>query len=327
MTTSHVHVYRFTDTSAPVLSGTAGALTNLLDKILVTGYGTQPPAGWSIAFTATNMRDYKMSTVSPALGYTLDVNDNGPGAGTFKEARVRGFETITGIAAGTNPFPTTTQQPAGLFVRKSVSLDSVARPWLAIADERTFYLFMQTGDTAGSYLCWGFGEIYSYRLADKGRCILLARSTENSAATAPEPLPQTSSTIGTTGAAGTTTRYLARPFDQEIAPTNVTSILGDGSFGAANSLDFTNASDNHVYVSQLRLSENSSGSTGSLRGRIRGLWQWIHVGSVCADGDTFTGSGDLAHRTFLVLKSTFSTAGSTGVLALEISSTWDTNSS
>jgi hypothetical protein len=46
--TMTVRIYRSTDGSAPVLTGQAGKLTDLLDAILVNGYGSKTAAGWTI---------------------------------------------------------------------------------------------------------------------------------------------------------------------------------------------------------------------------------------------------------------------------------------
>ena len=82
-------LYRSTDSSAPTLSGTVGDLVNLLDKCLVTGYGSQVAAGWTKPFTSTNSADFRGSA---GLQYYIEVNDNGPnGTSLGKEARIRGW--------------------------------------------------------------------------------------------------------------------------------------------------------------------------------------------------------------------------------------------
>src|SRR5262245_26448894 len=133
-----VTVYRSTDSSAPTLSGTAGDLVNVLDKCLVAGYGSKTAAGWSKPFTGTNAAVFRMGGGNQ---FYLDVNDNGPGAGTGQEARVRGYETMTAVATGTGPFPTVAQLAAGIIVRKSAALSGTTRAWVMVADDRSFYLF------------------------------------------------------------------------------------------------------------------------------------------------------------------------------------------
>lgn len=68
-----VTLYQWTDASAPSLTGQVGSLTALLDAILVNGYGSVSAAGWSIAYTSTNKRQYAMA--SGGTGRQLYVDD------------------------------------------------------------------------------------------------------------------------------------------------------------------------------------------------------------------------------------------------------------
>jgi hypothetical protein len=54
-----------------------------------------------------------------------------------------------------------------------------------------------------------------------------------------------------------------------------------------------------------------------LRGRIRGFYHILHAAGGFADGDTFTGTGDYAGRTFIVVK------GANGGLAAVETTAWD----
>lgn len=187
-----VRVYRSTDASAPTLTGQTGSLVALLDAVLVNGYGTQTAAGWTIAFTGTSKRNYTMA--AGGTGMSLYVDDSGPGAGTFKEARVTGFVTSTALGTGTGQFPTTSQQtaPAGaLVVRKSATADATARAWTIVADGHTLYMFAETGDQTAPFMAypWMFGDFFPYGPSDTSNCILIARTTENTAAGGPATFP------------------------------------------------------------------------------------------------------------------------------------------
>src|SRR5262245_61500636 len=154
-------IYRSTDGSAPVLTGETGKLVDLLDACLVNGYGSKTAAGWAIAFTGTSKRAYRAASGS-RLYYRIQ--DDGPGAGTFKEARLTGYESMSDIDTGTGPFPTSAQGVGSVAmypVRKSAAADSTARAWVVIADARTCYVFVFTGDNANNQLAFGFGEFYS----------------------------------------------------------------------------------------------------------------------------------------------------------------------
>ena len=184
-----VTLYKSTDASAPSLTGQTGSLVALLDAILVNGYGSQTAAGWTIAYTGTSKRDYKQG--SGSNGYYLDIDDSGPGAGSFREARLRGYEAMTALATGTNAFPTSAQATNGVACRKSTTADATARPWYCVADATCFYLFVDTGDfTNPSYsMAVHFGDFFSYKSGDTYNTILIGRNAENTGGAGSEALP------------------------------------------------------------------------------------------------------------------------------------------
>jgi hypothetical protein len=322
-------VYRYSDTSAPALSGTAGALVTVLDAVLVNGYGSKAAAGWTKPYSGTNQASYRLGA---GTQFYLNVDDNGPGAGTGKEARIRGYETMTAYATGTNLFPTAAQLSNGIFVRKSASLDTVTRAWVIFADARTMYMFVLTGDSANTYLGWMFGDFYSYKSADVYNCLIFGRKTENSA-TLSTSADETDCmrVLSTTKGA----HYVARDNAGGLSPaanivgdafaksTNVTSDLNADSsvHGWAGDIAMTNPADTRVYIAPMRVVTTTTGN--SIRGRLRGFWHWCHPASSTSDGDTFSGDsgGDLAGRSFINIKS----LGQGGVATMETSATIDTN--
>lgn len=187
-----VRVYRSTDASAPVLTGQVGSLTSLLDAILVNGYGALTAAGWTINQTTTNKRGYKqnLTGANNSSGMLLYVDDTGPGAGTAKEARVCGFETMSAITpTGTGQFPTSAQSVIGtggfLVVRKSTTADATARAWTCVANGQTIYLFIESGDSTAPFgaTSFCFGDFKSYKTSDQYAVMIIGRQTENSGAT------------------------------------------------------------------------------------------------------------------------------------------------
>ena len=324
-----VTTYRSTDASAPVLNGLAGSLISVLDGCLVTGYGIQPAAGWTKPFTGTNLASYRQGTGSNQ--YYLKVRDDGPGAAGARETRVRGFEVMTAVTAtdtaadGTNPFPTVAQSSTAIYTRKSVNADNQARAWIVVADARTFYMFSLTGDVALTYLWWGFGEYFSFMSSDPGRTMLFARSSENSLVSVIEPdrtagLNNSSPTAGlwyvnrdVTAVAGTP--VVALPIGRSGDSTNASSTV----IPFSGNINYSNSADHKSYVAPIRIG-NTSPSI-NFRGRVRGVWHWQHAIANVGDGETFTGTGDLAGKTFLVIKQSYNS----GVFIVETSSTWDTN--
>lgn len=302
-----VTVYKSSDTSAPVLTGQVGTLITVLDACLVNGYGSKSAAGWTKPFSGTNTAVYLGSA-----GHYLDLDDSGAGAGGAQEATVRGYESMTAVATGTNPFPTVAQKASpGLFIRKSVAASATARAWIVIADGTTFYLFILSGDTANVYQSFGFGRFYSMTSSDTYRSILLGHNVTGVSATGFDTASWSATISGLSGV------YVPRIRAATGTSINA-SVYGVGTSLFSSPVNGPNPGDGLIYLSRLFVGDAIASS--GLRGYLRGVYQIITAVGL-NDGDTFTGSGDFAGRTFTVLKTT---AGS-GYLALETSA-WDTSS-
>lgn len=316
-------VYRSSDTSAPSLNGNAGSLISVLDGCLVNGYGTQPAAGWTKAFSGTNKADYRQAAGNQ---FYLDVDDSAAQTALGKEANVRGYEAMTALQTGTNPFPTTAQIASpGLNIRKSAATGTTSRAWLLIADDRTFHFFVLTGDAAGYYFGFSFGDVYSYVSADAGRTMIAARSNANAAT-------DTWLNMGQQWNLHRTGLYLAR---------NSAGSAGAIQFGG--SMPTTDGNDSpqtlsspdpiggQIWISRVTLGSANDSARG-IRGFMRGFYLLENtVTPKLNDGDTFSGTGTLAGRSFLVLASAHYSQATTAdnnssLYAIETSNTWDTSS-
>lgn len=306
-------IYKSSDASAPTLTGQVGSLITLLDACLVNGYGSKSAAGWSKAFSGTNAASYKQGAASGADAY-LDVNDNAGGAAGAQEANVRGYEAMTAVATGTNPFPTTAQIASlGLYIRKSATANATARGWVVVADDKTFHLFILSGDTAGQYQPFTFGDLYSFKSADAYRCLIHAPTASGGGVNLSGLSAATVANASSTILGG----YVARTQAQTGTSLQI-GRLGLGTNIYSSPFPGPNAPDGNVYLSRMFISEPSS----CLRGYIRGLYQIVTATTGLADGDTFTGATgtDFAGRTFLVLNKLISGT----YLAIETSA-WDTS--
>jgi len=314
-------VYKSTDGSAPALSGTAGALITVLDGILVNGYGAQSAAGWAKTYSGTNKAAYTQG--SGSNGMLLRVQDDAGGTGGAKEALLRGFEAMTTVDAGTGPFPTDPQSALtsdSVVCRKSASADATARAWIAVADSRTVYFFVLTTDVASTYLAFAFGEFYSLVNSDAYRCMIIGRTSENSAAGSVEKLDTLSAynaavtghffARGHTGTGGSVA--FGKHANAAIAST---SVLGAGN------APYTNPADGGLYLCPVWITDPTTTPANGLRGRMRGFWGFCHAVAGVADLDTFSGTGDLAGKTFLILK----TSGNSGCYIIETSNTLESN--
>lgn len=300
------------------VTGQVGSLITALNAALVTGQG------WTSPFTGTNLATYRAPSGNQLYLY---VDDSGSGTGGAKEALVTGYESMTAVPpGGTNPFPTATQQSGGGVLRKSATADATARAYQIYADARTFYMFILSGDNSATfYSTFGFGEIYSLVNSDLWNTIILGRTAQNSALYTASSLPVLTSAPSGTCAGN----YLARAYNG-LPNSNGSLLCGkmadyakDGNavaFGAGgtSAMVYPNSADGGLYVSPVWINEVA---TKLIRGRMRGLWAPCHAATNFNDGDTFSGTGDLAGKTFAIIKSGYESYG----YVIETSATLETN--
>lgn len=313
-------IYKSTDASAPVLTGQTGKLVDLLDACLVNGYGAKAAAGWAVSFTGTSKRAYRGPS-GARLYYRIQ--DDGPGAGTFKEARLTGYETMSDVDTGTGPFPTAAQGVGSVAmypIRKSTSADATARAWIVAADARTVYVWVATGDTAGTYHAFGFGEIYSLVSGDAYNGFTIGRIVENSGTAGNERLEYISITNTTQTDMAVARGHLGTGGSVQMNKHGDATKSASAS-GMQGILAYTNAPDGGLYLSPIWILDFTTSGAKNIRGRMRGFWHFLHATTNVADLDTVTGTGDLAGKTFLFIK----LGGQSGLYTIETSDTLETN--
>lgn len=271
--------YKWTDASAPVLDGNNGSFLNVLDACLVNGYGSKAAAGWSKPFVGTNIAVYR-----PGAGprhYLRVFNAHA----TLGSINLRGFVSMSDANTGTRGFPTTGQaagEGAGYTV--SATKDAVARPWILIADDRTFYFIVANAIAVPLVpstwsAIYGFGEFFSAVAGDTNRTYI-----------------------------GTPVGALAC-WIPGIAPAGLNSreALGIGSWassisGAFSNVPWPNPIDSAFYIDYIGLGEAtaSTGVYSTYRGRHRGFYSTPHAASNFSEGDTFDGTGDFAGKSFYI---------------------------
>ncbi len=285
--------------------------------------------GWLEVQSGSSQRDYKQCAGSN--NYILSVNDNAPT--TAKEARVKCFETSTGLGTGINQFPLVATQGVGgntgyVVWRKSNTADATTRAWTVIADKWTVYVFLATGDAATTYLAYWFGDFYSFAtFNDPGRCLLQGRIGQDTATITNGG--NNSEDLQVHGGSTLPGHYVNRDHQGGFTP------LLHSKFGAleyctvnainsaytllAGSVAYKNPADSLIYLSPVWV--GTSTGVNVIRGRMKGFWHWCHTAASASDGDTLTGSGELAGKTFLILKST----ANSGIFCIETSDTWESN--
>ncbi len=314
-----VRVYRSDDSSAPTLNGTVGSLITVLDAILVNGYGAKTAAGWAKEFSGTNLAAYRAASGNR---FRLRVDDT-----AAQEARIVGYVSMSDVNTGTEPFPTSSQVSGGLFVRKSNTADSTARPWIAIATGTALY-FLPFSDvtslasggaaTSGTSGHTFFGDFVSYKPGDAYNCLIASAAVTSTSA----------STLGAvaasfSGGTVTTGHYVPRAYTQSGTSVQVAKgVLGlyqtAAVLGPASGLPaYPDVIAGGIPLGPIEILEPSSILLA--RGRLPGMWgpQVVAPG---AHLDTFTGSGELSGKTFTLVNVAATT--SAGRTAFETSDTW-----
>jgi hypothetical protein len=328
-----VRVYLSSDTSAPALRGnTAGDLINLLSKCLVEGYGSKTAAGWTKPFTGTNVAAFKQGSGSRGMYLRVDDTMVLTAQGT-RYARVVGYENMSDVNTGSPvAFPTETQISGGLYWFTMYNSSAAwtgrdtARPWMLIADESFFYLYigstLSSSDTTTGYkeLFW-FGDFKSRKTNDAFNTCIRGGATASAinAATGTSPYVEGGSVSATS-----TGFYIARANDQITGPIQgsyhgdynkqgATNTLG----GSASGVSYPNSADNALYLSPAWTVDPGSGGSGVLRGVLPGFWAPAHTNlSTINSLDTFTGQGDMEGKTFVAVRIYNNTC------FLETSDTW-----
>ena len=149
-----IKVYNSKNDPPLKITSNNGTLITVLDVILLN-------SGWTKEYTGTNTASYRSGAGSNKYYYW--VNDSGTTTGGQRNAAMRGYSVMTGATdTGTNPFPTTAQMSQGVIIRKSNTTGGTDnREWYAIVSERFCYLFIASGETAGVYNPFAFGDFVS----------------------------------------------------------------------------------------------------------------------------------------------------------------------
>lgn len=309
-----VRIYRWDDASAPVLNGNAGSYTivDVLDKCLVTGYGAKAGAGWTKPFTGTGKAAFKQGAGSNQMYCLVDAS------ASSQYPRFRGYETMTDIATGTNPFPNDTQLSGGGYMATSSTADAVARPWVVVADEKRFYLYIGFGETtaaglvAAAYrMLYFFGDLIPFKSGDAYATTILCST---SAATT----TNLSATVGNqnTAQAG---HYTARSHTQigssitsgkmhDAQRANGAAVVGGGGG------PYPDPVTGGMVLQPILSTDNVDNIT---RGYYPGLWSPMHL-TPGNPGDTFSGAGAMAGKQFLLLW----VGAAASRICIETSDTW-----
>jgi hypothetical protein len=277
-------------------------------------------AGWSKAFSGTNLAAYRSSDVT-GLRFYCRVDDT-----ATQNSRVRGFEVMSDINTGTGLFPTDALVSGGVWWGKSSNADATARRWVIVADKKFFYVITHWfnsatainfgvqgafGDLAGrsgtdQYASICFGGTVSPTGSTPGQ-LTAGQLTYTSAVNMVElttPRPHTG-----IGGAASTVRYYP------LLTMSSTSVAESGATSSGHG-QFPNPADGGMFISPMSVA--TSAASGVYRGRLPGLFA---VPQVVSSGtfnhlQTITGITGYPGRKFDAINS------ATGVSFFDITGPW-----
>lgn len=293
-------IYRSTDSGAPSLTYAAGSFIAMLDACLRTGYGSKAGAGWTKPFTGANIAVFRQGAGGNGRYIRVWNARTGDDPNTYcMTANVRGYEAMTAVSTGTNPFPTTTQSNSnGLLVRVACSSPTYPTGWIVRATSNWFDVLVFTGyapprgansaPVADSYL--SFGAFPSLKSGDTYNDFILAEAN-NSYGYYPY-----------VGFSSTYFVYVSRN-DLGVVGAKAAVLIplsgcGEGMMGNGNPsvFPYPNRVNNSVDLFQYALH-----SEGYFRGVLPGVWGSAHGVTAIGFGNTFSGIAPVAGRTFEVI--------------------------
>jgi hypothetical protein len=298
-----VRRYSAIDVDSPLLLPETGSLNNVLKTCLNEGYVGRPAAGWAIPYSDGYEKVvYQGGAGSRSRCFRVyDDNTSAPNL-----ASIYGFETMTDVDNGTGKFPSDSQvvAPAYSSILKNTSETVAARNWLIFADSRLCFLIInpEANTTFVNADMIVFGDFVSFNNSDEYNTLLIGRINQTTTLSYNGNVRLTN-TIGNT-------------VNGHHAPRSYTQIgnsirLGKHGDDSNAGVQFPNPVDGGLIMSRYWITEPDV-----LRGYIPGLWYLASPYTNFTHGDTFSGTGALAGKTFEIVR-VYGAA-----LAIETSDTW-----
>lgn len=281
------------------------------------------PAGFTKTFAGTNKAVYRSNALTGNRLY-LRCDDSGGSAGGGGEARMYGYEAMTSVDVGTNPFPTATQSPDGYFWRKSSTTNATARAWMFVTDGKLVYYFNQynlagSSNMTDALFSGAFGDFLSYKAGDAYSTILTGCSSANASSGAPNGLFRAVTSVTSAGSFSSGSTAVARDYTGAPGARYVgllgsafSSVLGNSAY-----ISYPHLIDSGYYLSPVLLTQ---ASPPLVRGRMPGMYEGWHARTF-NHGDLIDNVQGLPGRTLMHVHG--QDGSSNGCILLDITGPWD----
>lgn len=276
------------------------------------------PAGWSKAFSGTNLAAYRQ--IDPASsGHYLRVDDTGAQIG-----RLVGYRAMTDISTGTDPFPTTAQVSGGAYAPKSSAASSATRNWVIVADARAVYICLAPNSShPNSYTSLFFGDFISKKVGDAYGVALFAETANN--ATSNNPGGQAGNVAFCSGAAAAGA-WLSRDYaglaTSLASGLRIAGTLTSEMSGGPNYPAYPSPVDGVLPTTRFEVKEGTASNGTYARGEMPGFLSasCYFAAGVIPSKAKITAEGALAGRVLLPLE--FNSSGTPYRFFLDISGPW-----
>lgn len=279
------------------------------------------PAGFTKTYAGTNKAVYRSNDLTGNRMY-LRCDDSGGSGGGGGEARMYGYETMSSVDVGTNPFPTAVQNVDGYYWRKSSTIDTTARSWWIITDGKLVYYFNQYNLAAASLMSAPqfsgvFGDFLSYNAGDTYSTILTGSTSPGVGPYSGAGLFNAMTSV-TSGTGFNASVCVARDYTG-VPGARYVGLLGSGlgsTFGNTVYISYPHLIDSGYYLSPVLITQ---GNPSLVRGRMPGVYEGWH-GRVFNHGDVIDNVQGLPGRTLMHI---YGQTGSTsGCILLDITGPW-----
>lgn len=271
-------------------------------------------AGWTEPFSGTNKAVFLPGATNNSARFYLRVLDDGSVASAV-QAMGRGYESMSDVDTGTNPFPTVAQATNGMYWRKGVSS---AVTWAYVADDRFFTNWVDSNGGASVAFSNNhfFGWFPSNKPADAFNCAIGgdASSNVNNSQAAFYACPL--------GGVSPSTVFIARAVSQtggaviagvQALVYNISNLVHGYTLGIG-SVPYPSPAHGGLNVQPLFI-----GESGCDRGRLP-LYAHIHSAFSASLGDKFTGVQGLPGITLMYVHC--KNTSTTGCYLADITGPW-----
>lgn len=261
------------------------------------------PAGWTEPFASTtNITCFRQGGGN---GFYLNIDET-----AVQVSRFVGFESMlaVGVANGTNAFPTSAQQSGGLYANRSSSSSTTTRSWIIIATDRHLYVHINATGSSSESQIWCMTDLKSYKSSDLYGTFICGGDTAT--ITTNTRFFDESAISSQVPGCFITRRYTGTGASI-LAGKRGSDSMDTASYFGASGLTYPSVVDGSLILTPVRVHE-----VNLPRGMLPGVWAPCH-NKPLSHLDTFSGTGDLAGKTFIALN-----GYNAAQIIMETSNTW-----